>query len=57
MQLNQDMNFFELVEHYQIPAMRLSQICSAPIKVLCEWYDSGTVPDDTLASLRQYLNV
>jgi len=49
--------FFELIDNYNVPFSQLSLICSAPLKILCEWYKSGEVPDDAIISLKKHLGL
>lgn len=49
--------FFELIDNYNMSLLQLSVICSAPIKVLCEWYETREVPDDAIISLKKHLGL
>lgn len=49
--------FFELIDNYNVPISQLSVICSAPLKVLREWCNTGEVPDEAIISLKKHLGL
>ncbi len=43
--MNQENEFIQLVEQYQVQIPTLMQVCNAPIKVLLQWYEEGAPPE------------
>ena len=49
-----DNEFVQLVDLHRIQIPTLMQACSAPIKVLLDWFDNGA-PDWAIAKLKDFL--
>lgn len=47
--------FWDLADEYRVNILSLSQIVSAPIKVLLEWRDNGNTPQSALDDLVKFL--
>ena len=47
--------FWDLADEYRVNILSLSQIVSAPIKLLLEWRDNGTTPQSALDDLVKFL--
>jgi hypothetical protein len=48
--------FWDLADEWGLSILTISQVTSAPIKVLLSWRDNGTTPKSALNDLNKFLD-